>query len=120
MGISNPGEVYAYRIAEWIAHQRAAKRLDKFDPTFSTVARRYNGGMQTTAKATHVIKWARGTLGRRAEGYSDIWWCEAKNGPTVYLGKGEEYRKAYRCQLCGQRLADDEIRHDFVVHIEKS
>src|SRR5207247_4345789 len=65
-------------------------------------------------------KWARGTLGRRAEGYSDIWWCEAKNGPTVYLGKGEEYRKAYRCQLCGQRLVDDPNRHDFVVHIEKS
>ncbi|PYV79683.1 MAG: hypothetical protein DMG96_03315 [Acidobacteria bacterium] len=76
--------------------------------------------MQTPATATHVIKWARGTLGRHPAGYSDIYWCEAKNGPTVYLGKGEEYRKAYRCQLCGQRLADDEIRHDFVVHIEKS
>jgi len=72
--------------------------------------------MQTTAKATHVIKWARGTLGRHPAGYSDIYWCEAKNGPTVYLRKGDESK----CQLCGQRLADDPNRHDFVVHIEKA
>ena len=65
------------------------------------------------------MTWARGTLSQQPLGYSDIYWCDGKNGPTVYLGKGEEYRKAYRCQLCGQRLADDEIRHDFVLHIEK-
>jgi len=73
----------------------------------------------TTATA-QAIKWTHGTLGRQPAGYSDVWWCFEKNGPTVYLEKGEEYRKAYRCQLCGQRLADNPNRHDFVVHIEKS
>jgi hypothetical protein len=64
------------------------------------------------------IKWEHGTMSRQPLGYSDIYWCKEKNGPTVYMGKGEEYRKAYRCQLCGQRLADDPYQHDFVVHID--
>jgi hypothetical protein len=60
------------------------------------------------------IQWAKGTLGRKPAGYSDIYWCEAKNGPTVYLRKDEESR----CHLCNQRLFDDTNRHDFVVHVE--
>src|SRR5437667_12858099 len=103
-----------------LARHCASKRGNKV-ATFSTVPRSYNRAMPSqTVETAHAIKWTRGTLGRRPAGYSDIWWCEAKNGPTVYLGKDEEYRKAYRCQLCGQRLADDPNRHDFVVHIEKS
>ena len=65
--------------------------------------------METTQK----IKWARGTLGQQPAGYNDIYWCEAKNGPTIPV-RNEEVR----CQLCGHRLVDDPNRHDFVVHSE--
>ncbi len=65
-----------------------------------------------------AMQWSRGTLQQQPAGYADIYWCEAKNGPTVYLGKDDAYREGYRCQLCGQRLVDDENRHDFAVHIE--
>jgi len=61
-----------------------------------------------------TMKWARGTLEPQPAGHSDIYWCEAKNGPTVYLRKDDESR----CKLCGQRLFDDPNRHDFVVHIK--
>jgi hypothetical protein len=40
-------------------------------------------------ETTQEIKWARGTLGQQPAGYSDIYWCEAKNGPTVHLRKGD-------------------------------
>ena len=69
---------------------------------------------------THTMEWEYGTLTRLPANYADIYWCFASNGPTVYLGKGEEYRKAYRCERCGQRLMDDPNPHAFVVHIEKS
>jgi len=88
---------------------------------FSTALRSYNREMPSQAMETaHAIKWEHGTISRQPLGYSDIYWCEEKNGPTVYLGKGEEYRKAYRCQLCGQRLTDDPNPHAFVAHIEKT
>jgi len=69
-------------------------------------------------RADKIGLWPRGRLEGRPAGVSDIYWCYAKRGPTVYSGKGEEYREAYRCQLCGQRLVDDPNRHDFVLHIE--
>ena len=47
--------------------------------------------------------------------FADIYWCEAKNGPTVVMSAATPTL----CQLCNQRLVDDPNPHRFVVHIEK-
>ena len=44
-------------------------------------------------RADKIGAWARGTLGPRPTGASDIYWCYTKKGPTAYLGRDEEYRK---------------------------
>lgn len=65
-------------------------------------------------ETTQELTWARGLLGRQPAGHNDIWWCEAKDGPTIPISKGKEVF----CHLCGQHLVDDKNRHDFAVHIE--
>jgi hypothetical protein len=61
---------------------------------------------------TSLSKWARGTLHQQPANTSDVWWCDVKKAPTVYMG-GE-----FRCQLCGEGFVDSKNRHDFAVHIE--